>query len=380
MKCILVLISLVALSQAVPVTFGEGKQVTIDKDGTITILGENGKKIVFTRVIGHPGPKDIEITVGGPNGPIKKIHIDDEHTKTVNFFDPTDADYYQTFAEDREKRSSKDLKESSKGKKDSKTKSQADLLNEIFNEYQGIVDDKSYNDLLTKIDSYVKTGELNQAIYNVLQSFEEYRLAEKYGYQTPLDGYFKNQYPFNYYPSSPYYTQFYGPRVYSPYFGYRYGSAYPYRSYEDSADFQRVFYAQPREQFYPQSKEQVYPTQYTEHAVAQPAKYGQFEHPQEMYGQSGEAYPREQVYHQYGQGYEQFKGPYEYPKSYEQFYEQLRGTYEQPKSTFYGKASGTYKQPIWQQYKSTPFGQDFYNSQYQQQSSYKPFSYFYTKY
>ncbi|XP_072387473.1 uncharacterized protein [Diabrotica undecimpunctata] len=225
MKSALVFLSVIALSCAL--TFGTGKQVTINDDGTLTILGENGKKIVISNAIGGTGPRDIEISIGGPFGTVKKISVDGEtNSKTINLIEPSLSELYNT-EEDRAKRSSKDGKDSKNSKgskeykgKEGKPKTQAQLLQEIFSEHQDATDAKSYSDLLNKVDSYVKSGQLNSGVYDVIRSLRDFNGAVQNGNQQPL------RYPGYGYPVETPVPSYYQPLEqypYSPYSPYGYG-------------------------------------------------------------------------------------------------------------------------------------------------------------
>ncbi|KAG5880251.1 hypothetical protein JTB14_027318 [Gonioctena quinquepunctata] len=151
MKFVL-LLSLVALCYSLPTTPWRPK-VDIWEDGTISITGVDGRKVVFSRIIGIPGPKNVEIFVSDPNGSMKPIKVDREN----NLSTVEDTQRY--------KRSSKESK---------KGKSQADILSEVFEGYEGIVDEKSFVKILNKIESYVKSGDLDPSIFEVLKNtFEE---------------------------------------------------------------------------------------------------------------------------------------------------------------------------------------------------------------
>uniref|UniRef100_A0A6P7FHL8 Uncharacterized protein LOC114330458 n=1 Tax=Diabrotica virgifera virgifera TaxID=50390 RepID=A0A6P7FHL8_DIAVI len=195
MKSALVFLSVIALSCAL--TFGTGKQVTINDDGTLTILGENGKKIVISNAIGGTGPKDIEISINGPYGAVKKISVNGEtNERTISLVEPSLSEQYNTDEEDRAKRSSstKDKKDSKNSKdtkeykgKEGKSKTQAQLLQEIFSEHQEATDAKSYGELLTKVDYYVKSGQLSAGVYDVIRSLRDFNNGvTQYGNQQPL--------------------------------------------------------------------------------------------------------------------------------------------------------------------------------------------------
>ncbi|KAG5898541.1 hypothetical protein JTB14_012440 [Gonioctena quinquepunctata] len=147
MKCVL-LLSLVALCYSLPTIPGRSS-VNFEEDGTISVIGADGRKVVISRAIGNPGPKNLEIRVSDPNGSTKTIKVDRENN--LSTVDDTQ----------RYKRSSKESK---------KGKSQADILAEIFEGYQGVVDEKTFVKILNKIQNYIKSGDLDPSIYEVLKN------------------------------------------------------------------------------------------------------------------------------------------------------------------------------------------------------------------
>ncbi|CAG9865115.1 unnamed protein product [Phyllotreta striolata] len=302
MKFQLVLVlSLAALACAVPTTpspvNGPEKRVTIDEDGTITVLSGSGKKIVISKAIGHPGPKDIEISVDGPFGPVKRIQVDGATSeRTVDLFD-VPAKHTE---EDREKRSSKE----SKDKKNKKP--QTEVLSQIFKEFEGVVDEASYENLLGKINSAVQAGELNPAVYEVLQSLNHYKYAERYGNVVPfmVRGY-------------PYGNQYATPQQQGQY----QGVGVPRLPF-----VQQYFGA--REQFQ-QGKESQYPQQYyqkSQQYYQKPQQY--YQQPEQYYQQSQQYYPQPQQYYQQPQ----------------QYYQQSQQYYQQPEQTAFS--------PRWTQWRS----------------------------
>lgn len=74
MKCLVVL-TLLAVSRA---TSTGDKSIQINENG-IVIDGANGRRIEITRPTGWPGQKNIDITVNGPGGTIKRIRFNDQN-------------------------------------------------------------------------------------------------------------------------------------------------------------------------------------------------------------------------------------------------------------------------------------------------------------
>lgn len=161
MKWLLVLV-FVAISCA----FGGHKSIKIGEDRTIDIINFDGKHIVITKT---PGDKFIDILVEGPNLPTKTLRINEKGTeKNVDMQNElnsllTDEEYENDYF--REKRTSKDFA----FKDTTKSKSQGDLLGSIFKKHAGIVDEKSYESLIKKVEEHVKTGALDPTILVVLK-------------------------------------------------------------------------------------------------------------------------------------------------------------------------------------------------------------------
>lgn len=182
MRCLL-LLSLIALSYALPY-YGGSKTINIGDDGTIVITGANGKRVTISKAVGINDEKFIDISVEGPNLPPKKIRIDEQGTdKTVSVQNgPYSGQFNGQYWEDdmREKRSPK-VATATTTKDSKKTKTQADLLSTIFKEYEGLVDEKSYDALLKKVNGYVEAGELDSSITDVLTYMHDQKAIQEQG-------------------------------------------------------------------------------------------------------------------------------------------------------------------------------------------------------
>ncbi|CAH1116673.1 unnamed protein product [Phaedon cochleariae] len=136
MKCAFILLTLLAFCYSSPV--GGGRKISIGEDGSIKILGQYGRWVIISKNSQNHG-KNIEIAVGSPSGVFEKIYLDVENnSKSV------DA------GEERPRNA-------------------ADIIYGIFQQYQGVVDDQSYNNLLLKVHSYVQSGDLSPSVYNILR-------------------------------------------------------------------------------------------------------------------------------------------------------------------------------------------------------------------
>lgn len=184
MKCLL-LLALVALGCALPY-YGGSKSINIDEDGTIVITGANGKKVIISKGVGNTDDKFIDISVEGPNLPSKKIRIneqgDDKNILVQN--GPYTGKFNSQYWEDelRDKRSPK----VASAKDSKKSKTQSDLLSNIFKQYEGIVDEKSYETLLKKVNDYVNSGELDSSVYDVLKFLHDQKIQEQMTTETSV--------------------------------------------------------------------------------------------------------------------------------------------------------------------------------------------------
>lgn len=178
MKCFL-LLTLVALSCALPYYGGGSKSINIGEDGTIVITGANGKRVVISKAVGNTDEKFIDISVESPNLPPKRIRIDEQGTdKTVDVQNgPYNGQFNGQYWEDelREKRTPK----VATTKDTKKTKTQADLLYSVFKDYEGVVDEKSYESLMKKVNGYVEAGELDSSVNDVLKYLHDQKVTEE---------------------------------------------------------------------------------------------------------------------------------------------------------------------------------------------------------
>lgn len=178
MKCFL-LLTVVAFSCALPYYGGSSKSINIGEDGTIVITGANGKRVVISKAVGNTNEKFIDISVETPNSLPKRIRINEQGTdKTVDVQNgPYNGRLNGQYWEDglRETRSPK-----VRTTKDTKkSKSQSDLLNTIFKDYEGVVDEKSYESLVKKVNAYVESGELDSSVSDVLKYLHDQKVTNE---------------------------------------------------------------------------------------------------------------------------------------------------------------------------------------------------------
>ncbi|XP_044754553.1 uncharacterized protein LOC123313652 [Coccinella septempunctata] len=148
MKFLVLFLATAALASA---TFIGGKYIDIKEDGTIYIKGEDGKQIYITKHYGPYGQKNIKIEVTGPNNFVKMYEMDyntqvpygigmGDHI--ISTLDKTNQDQY-------------------------------DILDVIFREYLGYVDENTYQQLLNKVQKAVFNGYFDGQILTILQALIE---------------------------------------------------------------------------------------------------------------------------------------------------------------------------------------------------------------
>ncbi|CAH2001119.1 unnamed protein product [Acanthoscelides obtectus] len=183
-----ILLSLVAFCYAVPFPM---KSIDFTEDGKIVITEPTGKRVTIYKSLGPAGGRTFQIQVEGPNFPTKSVQIDEDPHKTLvvhkilrssgegrvdvmvdSPFWPLKyihVDNYgrqvysagkgSTAVHEVEKRASK---------LPTKPLSQSELLDELLKEFQGAVTDKEYEKLLSKVYKFVKTGDLDPVVYEML--------------------------------------------------------------------------------------------------------------------------------------------------------------------------------------------------------------------
>ncbi|XP_072381922.1 uncharacterized protein [Diabrotica undecimpunctata] len=146
---VLVLLSLVALSVALPTLLG--RTVRVKEDGTVSLFDSRGIEIDILKSI--VDPRIVEVVLRSPNTRTQILQIE-EPLRTRNMNNryvvgvSVDQDY-----------------------------NQADILVNIFRQYQGTLDDTKYYSLLNKIQLLVEAGLVNQTIYDIIKNWDlEYRM------------------------------------------------------------------------------------------------------------------------------------------------------------------------------------------------------------
>ncbi|CAH1183315.1 unnamed protein product [Phaedon cochleariae] len=137
MKCALILLSLFALGYSVPLSYKGTYHIVLEDEHSISITGHSGSRLIFSRVLGHSGPRNVEIFWEDTYGTLTKLPL---HHKISS----VDSHYWNDLSE-------------------------ADILVKIFSHYQGDVDEHKYNDLLRQVHVYYQAGYLDSAIYHVLR-------------------------------------------------------------------------------------------------------------------------------------------------------------------------------------------------------------------
>ncbi|XP_028133554.2 uncharacterized protein LOC114328793 isoform X2 [Diabrotica virgifera virgifera] len=146
----LVLLSVVTLSTALPTL--RGRHLSIGDDGTVTLIGSNGFEIdIFKSVT---DPSIVDVILRSPRGPTRSFQIDEvNNIREVSDRNVFGYSRYHDF-------------------------NQADILAQIFRQYQGSIAENQYYSLLNRIQLLVEGGVLNEAIYDVLREWNQYNLQD----------------------------------------------------------------------------------------------------------------------------------------------------------------------------------------------------------
>nr|CAH7750164.1 unnamed protein product [Callosobruchus chinensis] len=207
-----ILLSLVAFSYALPFPM---KSIDFTEDGKIIITEPTGKRVTIYKNFGPTGTKSFQIQVEGPNFPTKSVQIDEYPHKTmgvqknisaggrgldivvdspyfpkkvihvdknhlhdhVHYNDAHlghESDHHHDHHYDHHKvysagkDSSAHEVEKRASKLPTKPLSQSELLDELLKEFQGAITDKEYEKLLSKVYKFVKSGDLDPVVYEML--------------------------------------------------------------------------------------------------------------------------------------------------------------------------------------------------------------------
>ncbi|VEN55333.1 unnamed protein product, partial [Callosobruchus maculatus] len=109
------------------------------------------KTVVVHKILRSSGEGRVDVLVDSPFWPLKYIHIDNEGRQVYSA--GKDATH------EVEKRASK---------LPAKPVSQSELLDELLKEFQGAISDKEYEKLLSKVYKFVKSGDLDPVVYEML--------------------------------------------------------------------------------------------------------------------------------------------------------------------------------------------------------------------
>ncbi|KAG5867957.1 hypothetical protein JTB14_002690 [Gonioctena quinquepunctata] len=156
MKCVL-LLSLVALCYSVPLT-PVSPIIDFGVDGTITITGVDGRKAVISSA---DESKNVEVLLTTPLGFKKLVKVDEEkNIGTIKVQDPTIGNWNQ----DDVQRYGGIFRPEYVS-----SKSQYDILEEIFRGCQSVVDPTTLENVLIKLEYYLESGALEPYVYQILK-------------------------------------------------------------------------------------------------------------------------------------------------------------------------------------------------------------------
>ncbi|XP_072381920.1 uncharacterized protein [Diabrotica undecimpunctata] len=141
---VLVLLSLVAFSAALPTLLG--RTVLVKEDGTVTLFDSRGIEIDILKSVVNP--RNVEVVLRAPNTRTKIIQIG-ESLRARDM-----SDRYLV------------------GVSVNQNYNQADVLTDIFRQYEGKLDDVKYYSLLNRIQMLVEAGLINETIYDIIRDWD----------------------------------------------------------------------------------------------------------------------------------------------------------------------------------------------------------------
>ncbi|KAG5871711.1 hypothetical protein JTB14_031239 [Gonioctena quinquepunctata] len=175
MKCV-ILFSVFALCYSTPLIF-ENEIVNIDDDGTITVTGTNGRKMVIAKVSNEVGPDIIKLSVEDPFTSKKIMKIvnvgQSKESTRIGSIERLLKKWKGVGTQSDESNESDESHESSENvmTRSHRVQSGTDVLTEIFGQHQGVVGDDTFQEILKSVDELVRSGELDNSIYEVLKEF-----------------------------------------------------------------------------------------------------------------------------------------------------------------------------------------------------------------
>lgn len=169
---VLVLLSLVALCFATQLS--SGKHVTVGQDGTVTIIGTQGREILIYKNLFNP--KKVDIVLRSPMGFTRKVEVDETNNMmdvNVNTLDKLRLFQHSTYFNTPMEQIT-----------------QADVLAHLFRQHEGIVEEPTFQTILEHIQTLVKSGHLHESVYDVLMNLEHLYMIEelKSGHQIMGNG------------------------------------------------------------------------------------------------------------------------------------------------------------------------------------------------
>nr|ABZ79692.1 encapsulation-relating protein [Diabrotica virgifera virgifera] len=141
---VLVLLSLVAFSAALPTLLG--RTALVKEDGTVTLTDSRGHQLVLLKSV--TDPRQVEVILRSPNTRTQMFQVG-EPLRTRETIDRTlvGVSAYQNY-------------------------NQADILTDIFRQYEGTLDDTKYYSLLNRIQMLVEAGLINETIYDIIRDWD----------------------------------------------------------------------------------------------------------------------------------------------------------------------------------------------------------------
>jgi len=134
--------------------------VSVGEDGTVTIVGNQGRQqvLIYRNIV---NPWKLDIVLRSPLGVVRKIEVDEINNivnRDVNILDKIRM--YPTYTQMEQL-------------------TQADILAHIFRQYAGIVEEPTYETILAHIQTLVNSGLVHETVYDVLRNLEHLYMIDE---------------------------------------------------------------------------------------------------------------------------------------------------------------------------------------------------------
>lgn len=157
MKCFILLFAVLTATTA--------RHVSVHEDGSIDVHGDHGKQVIIHRPQGPDGERIIEIAGHGGHQE-QRIQINDD-------------DHLLHEEEDHQVHQHGHKVEESEGNRLVRNVGQEDVLESIFKQFQGRLDEESYERLLRQVELAVERQQIHRSVYEALQNVHQHEHQER---------------------------------------------------------------------------------------------------------------------------------------------------------------------------------------------------------